>query len=347
MSSDTFNGWACSAKGVPVEWSEFTPKTFDDDSVEMNVTHCGICGSDIHAMDSGWRPTLYPCVTGHEITGVCTRIGKNVTNIKIGDRIGVGAQSGACLECEDCKSGRENNCPTGYTSTYNSRWKNGDKSYGGYADKWRGHYHFVHKIPENLSSEDACTFLCAGVTTYIPLKKYNVKPGDKVGVVGVGGLGHFAIQWAKAMGATTVALSHSDRKRDDAAKLGCDDYIVTTDIKTMQLHEETFTHLLVTHLSKDFDWELYFDLLKTNSYFIIVDIPDYPIENFPAKTVVFKQISVVGSVIGSPAEIRETLEFAATHNVKPWITKYPMKEAPEAIIAMRDGKARYRFVLEN
>ncbi|KAI7862168.1 chaperonin 10-like protein [Spinellus fusiger] len=347
MSKDTFNGWACSAKGVPVEWSEFTPKTFDDDSVEMDVTHCGICGTDIHTMDSGWGPALYPCVTGHEITGVCTRVGKNVTNVKVGDCIGVGAQSGSCHECEDCKRGQENQCKVGFTGTYNSKWKNGEKSYGGYADKWRGDHRFVLKIPDSMSNETAATLLCAGVTTYVPLKRHNVKPGDKVGVIGVGGLGHLAIQWAKAMGATVVAISHSDNKHADALELGCDDLIVISDAKAVEAHKGTFTHFLVTYLSKEFDWNLHFSLLKPNSCFIVVDVPEHSFQNFPIQQVIFKQISIVGSLIGSPAEIQETLDFAATHNVKPWTNKYPMTEAPEAIKAMRSGKARYRIVLEN
>ncbi|KAL0090173.1 chaperonin 10-like protein [Phycomyces blakesleeanus] len=322
-------------------------KAFDDYAVEMDITHCGICGSDIHTIDSGWGPTDYPCVVGHEITGVCTRVGKKVKKVKVGDRIGVGAQSGSCLECENCKNGDENLCSKGMIPTYNGRWPNGDKSFGGYADKWRGHEHFVFKVPENMSNEIAATFFCAGVTTYSPLKRFGVKPGDKVGVIGIGGLGHYGLQWAKAMGASVVALSHSERKRADAKELGCDDYILTTDKKSMNEHSGTFTHILSTSFGSNFDWESYLGLLKTNGNFIIVGIPETPLTGIPAMMLAMHQISIVGSVIGSPAVIEDMLNFAAAHNVKPWISKYPMKEANEAVKAMREGKARYRFVLEN
>ncbi|KAI9010507.1 chaperonin 10-like protein [Phycomyces nitens] len=347
MSSDTFHGWACPGKDKPLEWTELPLKEFDDYAVEMNVTHCGICGSDIHTLDSGWCPTNYPCVVGHEITGVCTRVGKNVKRIKVGDRIGVGAQSGSCLKCESCKKGEENLCTGGFVGTYDSHWPNGDKSFGGYADKWRGHEHFVFKVPDNMSNELAATFFCAGVTTYSPLKRFGVKPGDKVGVIGIGGLGHFGVQWAKAMGATVVALSHSDRKRADCKELGCHDYIVTSKKEEMDAQKGTFTHILSTSFGREFDWGHYLGLLKPNGHFIIVGIPEVPLSGIPALVLAMRQVSIVGSAIGSPAVIEDMLQFAAAHGVKPWISKYPMKEANEAVKAMREGKARYRFVLEN
>ncbi|KAI8365267.1 chaperonin 10-like protein [Radiomyces spectabilis] len=347
MSTDTFHGWACPGKDQPLEWKELPLKAFDDDSVEMNVTHCGICGSDIHTMDSGWGPTDYPCVVGHEIVGLCTRVGKNVTNVKVGDRIGVGAQSGACLECDNCKGGDENICERKMIGTYNSRWPNGDKSFGGYADKWRGHYRFVFKVPDAMSNEVAATFFCAGVTTYAPLKRANVKPGDKVGVIGIGGLGHFAVQWAKAMGAKVVALSHSDRKRDDAKALGCEDTIVTSDKEAMKAQQGTFTHIICTNAANNFDWPLFLGLLKANGHFIMVALPETPLNGIPAGMLIMRQVTLSGSLIGSPRVIQEMLEFAAEHNVKPWLNKYSMKDCPEAVQAMRDGKARYRIILEN
>lgn len=346
-----------------MEWTELPLRAPDDNSVDMKITHCGICGSDIHVQDSGWGVSDYPCVTGHEIVGVCTAVGKNVKNIKVGDRIGVGAQSGSCHECVNCKNGEENLCTNGSVGTYNSRWPNGDKSFGGYADKWRGDARFVFKVPDNMSNEIAATFFCAGVTTYSPLKRYGVTKGSKVGVVGIGGLGHFAVQWAKAMGAEVVALSSSDRKRDDAAALGCGDYVVTSDAEQMKAHHNTFTHIICTAYSKSFDcksWILacasfsklslgvsFFKLMTTNSHFIMVALPEAPINGIPAMLLAAKQINFVGSMIGSPAMIEDMLQFAATHGVKPWIQKYPMKECNEAVKAFREGKPRYRIVLEN
>ncbi|ORY94376.1 chaperonin 10-like protein [Syncephalastrum racemosum] len=347
MSTDTFHGWACTGKDEPLQWQELPLKAFDADTVEMKVSHCGICGSDLHTMDSGWGPTDYPCVVGHEIVGTATRVGENVKHIQVGDRIGVGAQSGSCLNCDRCKNDEENLCENGLIGTYNSRWQNGDKTFGGYADKWRGHQRFVFKVPDNMSNELAATFFCAGVTTYAPLKRYGCKAGDKVGVIGIGGLGHFAVQWAKAMGASVVALSSSDRKREDAKALGCDDYVVTSDADAMKKHSGSFTHIVCTSFAGCMDWAAYLSLMKANSHFIMVALPEEPLSGIPAGLLAIRQIALVGSCIGSPQTIEEMLEFAAKTGVKPWIQKYPLKDTPAAVQAMRDGKARYRIVLEN
>ncbi|KAG2209486.1 hypothetical protein INT47_008330 [Mucor saturninus] len=178
-------------------------KAWDDNSVEMNVTHCGICSSDIHTLDENWRPAKRPCVVSHKIVGVISRVGKNGTNLKVGDRAGVGAQSSSYHECELCLDGQENLCQGGGVFTYNCRWPCGSKSYGGYADKWRGDYHFAFKVPDTMTSEIAATFFCAGVTPYAPLKRANIIPGKSVvGVMGIGGLGHFGVQFAKEFNMT-------------------------------------------------------------------------------------------------------------------------------------------------
>jgi D-arabinose 1-dehydrogenase-like Zn-dependent alcohol dehydrogenase len=360
--------------GKTLENIELPLKTFDDDAVDMDISHCGICGSDIHTIgkqqkieplnhywffllltsshdiiviDSGWGPTNYPCVVGHEITGVCTAVGKNVTHIKVGDRIGVGAQSGSCLECTNCKNGQENICLKGMIGTYNGKWPTGESSYGGYADKWRGHQRFVFKVPDNMTNEIAATFFCAGLTCYAPLRRHNVTKGSKVGVIGIGGLGHFAVQWAKAMGAEVIALSSSDRKREDAIKLGCSDYVVTSNKEDMARYNSTLTHIICTAYSTDFDWPTNLSTLTTNGIFIIVGLPEEPLAGIPAGMLALKQITLSGSIIGSPSEVQEMLEFAAKTGVKPWIQKYPMSKVNEAIADFRAGKPRYRIVLEN
>ncbi|KAI8098627.1 chaperonin 10-like protein [Halteromyces radiatus] len=344
-ASDSFHGWACKGKDAPLEWTELPLKAFDADSVEMKISHCGICGSDIHTMDSGWGPTNYPCVVGHEIVGVATRVGENVKKFKVGDRIGVGAQSFSCLNCNNCKDGYENLCENGLIGTYNGKWPNGDKTFGGYADKWRGHQHFVFKVPDHMTNEIAATFFCAGVTTYAPLKRYNVKKGDRVGVVGLGGLGHFGVLWAKALGAEVVVLSHSSRKKQDAFDLGCNEFAATDE--EYAKHRSSLTHILCTSYQQDFDWPKYLDLLKHNGTFILVAAPETALSGIPPFSLIFKQIQLSGSAIGSPAEIEEMLEFAEKHNVKPWINKYKMTDAPTAVQDFRNGKPRYRIVLEN
>ncbi|ORX49162.1 GroES-like protein [Hesseltinella vesiculosa] len=346
MSADTFHGWAVHSKDEPMKWTELPLKEFDADAVEMKVTHCGICGSDIHTMDSGWGPTPYPCVTGHEITGTITRVGENVKKFKVGDRAGVGAQSGSCLDCEDCKRGDEHLCSK-RVGTYASFWPNGDKSFGGYADKWRGHQHFVFKIPETMTNETAATFFCAGVTTYSPLKRHNVTKGSRVGVKGIGGLGHFAVMWAKAMGAEVTALSTSDRKREDAKNLGCSDYVVLSDKEGMKSRFDTFTHIIDCSYAERNNFTEIFSLLRNNGTYIVVGIPEQPLDGIPAMLIAAKQITFVGSFIGSPAAIEDMLKFADEHKVRPWLNKWKMSDAPAAVKAFREGKPRYRFVLEN
>lgn len=246
-----------------------------------------------------------------------------------------------------CHDHNENLCLNGLVGTYNSRWQNGDKSFGGYADKWRGHQHFVFKLPDNMSNEKAATFFCAGVTTYSPLRRFGVKPGDKVGVIGIGGLGHFAVQWAKAMGASVVAISSSERKRQDAEKLGCDDYIVIGDSDGFKKHACSLSHIVCSSFGNSFDWKAMLSLIRPNGYFIMVALPETPLSGIPAGLLALRQISLVGSAIGSPDMIRDMLDFAAQTGVQPWLNAYPMSEAPQAVKAMRQGKARYRIVLEN
>ncbi|KAI9492558.1 chaperonin 10-like protein [Zychaea mexicana] len=351
-----FHGWSCPGKGQPLEWQSFSLKAFQDDDVEIAITHCGICATDLHVMNSEWGPTEYPCVAGHEIAGVVTMVGKNVFELKVGDRVGVGAHCDSCRECKECKFGQENLCRNGTTRTYGSRWRNGDKTYGGFATKYRGNQHFVFKIPEALSNEIAATFFCGGIATFAPLKKYGVTTGSRVGIIGVGGLGHFAIQWAKAMGAEEVVVfSTSDKKRADSEQLGATDYVISdtgynSDSAQQQVFQErkgSLSHIILcTSFGIQFDWARYLSLLEANGVFIMTTAPAITLDRIPASIVLQRQITIVGAAVGSPKQIREMLEFAAEKNVRPWIQKYPMDQIREAIQALKEGKAKYRFVLE-
>ncbi|KAI9257187.1 chaperonin 10-like protein [Phascolomyces articulosus] len=345
-SENTFHGWACSGKDQPLEWRELPLKKFEDDDLEIRVTHCGICGSDIYALDNLWGGTDYPCCVGHEIAGVVTKIGYNVTEFSVGDRVGIGAQCDSCGDCDECNNDKENICRKGVTTTFGSHWKCGTKTYGGYADKWRGNKRFVFKIPDGLSNEEAASFFCAGVTTYWPLKNHGVTKGSHVGVIAVGGLGHFAILWAKAFGAHVTVFSSSERKREDAKQLGADNFVVSKDKEAMKAQVNTLSHIICTSYNEGFDWIDYLYALVPNGVFIMAAVPDLPLSNIPGRVLVFRQISVVGTAIGSPKTIREMLEFAVATGVRPWYKKYPMEKASEAVQAVRDGKPRYRFVLE-
>ena len=230
-----FEGWlghdASSADGKMV-WGEFTPKDWEESDVDIKITHCGICGSDLHTLRSGWGPSIYPCCVGHEIVGTAVRVGSQVQDIKVGDRVGVGAQSDSCHlpDCEDCSSGNFNYCPR-FTGTYNGFFKNGGKSYGGYATYNRTPARFVIKVPDQIKSKDAAVMMCAGVTTYSPLKYNGCGPGKKVGIVGLGGLGHFGVLWAQALGASVVVISRKSDKKADAMNLGASGFIATAEDK--------------------------------------------------------------------------------------------------------------------
>jgi alcohol dehydrogenase (NADP+) len=301
-------------------------------------------------LSSGWGPTPYPCCVGHEIVGKAVRVGKEVKNIQVGDRVGVGAQAQSCLECVDCKNGNMTYCKKA-VNTYGSVYPNGkDKSYGGYSNYNRTHGAFVVKIPEGIESADAAPMLCGGVTVYSPLVHNGCGPGKTVGIVGVGGLGHFGVLFAKALGADrVVGISRKNDKRDDVLKLGADKYIATAEDKDWASENaRTLDLIICTVSSEKMPMTEYLSLLKVGGTFIQVGAPDGgnlpPINAF---TLITNGIKVGGSLIGTPKEIEEMLQLAADKSIKPWIEVRKMKDANQAIIDFEKGLPRYRFVLEN
>ncbi|KAJ5273861.1 alcohol dehydrogenase [Penicillium angulare] len=355
----TFSGWVAHDATSPLKYTTFEPKPFTETDIEIRITHCGICGTDIHTLRSGWAPADYPCVVGHEIIGIVTRIGSGVPTlassaasreIKLGDRVGVGAQSGSCLkaDCEACADGEESYCQR-MTGTYNARYADKSKSFGGFAEQWRGPAHFVFKIPDSLPSLQAAPLLCAGVTVYAPLKKYGVGPGKTVGIVGIGGLGHLGILFAKALGAEkVVAISRSSSKKSDAEKLGADAFIATAEEKGWaKSHSRSLDVVLSTVSGGDMPFSGYLRLLKRDGVFVQVGAPEDPLPQLAAWSLIQKSVKVTGSNIGSTADIREMLELAARKRVLPWVTMRDMGDVNAALGDMHDGKARYRFVLKN
>ncbi|KAI9147744.1 NADP-dependent alcohol dehydrogenase 7 [Paramyrothecium foliicola] len=357
MSTDyKFEGWlgkGPEAGDGKMEWGSFEPKTWQEDDVDIQITHCGICGSDLHTLRSGWGETTYPCCVGHEIVGKAVRVGKNVKHVKVGDRVGVGAQARSCLQadCPDCSVGRENYCKRGNVGTYNSKYPNGEgQSYGGYADYNRTNSRFVFKIPDELPSEQAAPMLCGGITMYSPLRHNGCGPGKTVGIVGVGGLGHFGVLFAKALGADkVVGISRKASKKDEVLSLGADEYIATDDDKDWETKYRGSLDLIVSTVSSPkMPLMGYVGLLKTYGTFIQVGAPDGgelpPINVFP---LLMSGVRIGGSGIGSPDEIAEMLQLAVDKKVKAWVEERPLKEANKAIQDMADGKARYRYVLVN
>ncbi|ODQ50781.1 NADP-dependent alcohol dehydrogenase [Saitoella complicata NRRL Y-17804] len=343
-----FQGWVAHDSNSigNLKHEEYEPKNWSEDDVDIKIQYCGICGSDIHTLRSGWGPTKYPQVVGHEIVGIAVRVGKNVKNVKVGDRIGVGAQSSSCLSCSPCKTHSEPYCEKGMVGTYNGVYPDGSKSTGGYADYARVPSHFCIPIPEGLESEVAAPMMCAGVTVYSPMKDAEVGPGKKVGVIGIGGLGHFGILFAKAMGAEVTAISRSRRKEEDARKMGVTDFIATGEENWQKGHTKEFDVLLCTVSEADMPFGDYLSLLKLRGTFIVVGLPEEGVTLRPG-ALIRNNAKIVGSLIGSPQTIREMLELAAKSGVKSWVQKYDLENVNQAVKDMEDGKATYRIVLEN
>ncbi|WVQ81645.1 hypothetical protein IAT38_003769 [Cryptococcus sp. DSM 104549] len=354
-----FEGWAGENKDSVngnLKWIQYEPKEFAEDDVDIKILYCGICASDVSTLNEGWMPMghMYPQVVGHEIVGEVVRVGSKVTHLKVGDIAGVGAQCDSCRECEWCQAGEENYCHTGMTGTYNDKFKRtsaGSKTYGGYANYWRGPSHFTFLIPAGLDPAFAAPMLCGGVTVYTPLKQYGAgTTAKKVGVVGIGGLGHFAVLFAKAMGAEVTAISHGESKREDAAKLGADHFLVSGDDakKAFKGKARTLDLIICTSNDKNMPMDAYLSLLRPKGNFILVGVPETGLLAPTAPfTLIMNNVHIGGSSIGSPATIREMLQLAADQKIHPWIKKYKMDDVNQALPDQIAGKARFRYVLVN
>jgi len=345
-----FFGWVAKDKNSigNLVWEEYTPKTWEEDDVEIKISHCGICASDLHTLRSGWGPTNYPAVVGHEIVGKIIRVGKNVKDLKVGDRVGVGAQSGSCKNCAQCKEGEEPYCEGGMIGTYNGVYPNKSKSYGGYAEYSRLPAQLVFKIPDNIPSAIVAPMMCGGVTVYSPLKYNGAGPGKKVGIIGIGGLGHFGILFAKALGCEEIlAISRSESKKKDALEIGATKYLAMENKDDVKANGRSLDLIICTANSADMPLNDYLSLLKHNGKLIFVGVPEEPFKEFGVGPLIFGRKYMGGSLIGGTKDINDMLELASKQNIKSWVNERPMKEANQAVQDMEDNKARYRFVLVN
>ncbi|KAK9477072.1 chaperonin 10-like protein [Lipomyces japonicus] len=352
MSADQFTGWvgldAKSVEGNLVK-TTFTPKTWTEDDIDIKISHCGVCASDLHTLRSGWGPSDYPVVVGHEIIGTVTRKGANVKHLELGDRVGVGAQSYSCLkdDCYECSHDNEPYCSE-RVFTYDSKFADGSTSYGGYALEGRYPASFAFKIPETLSSEVAAPMLCGGITVYSPLKRYGAKPGATVGIVGIGGLGHFGILYARALGADKVyAISRSKAKENDVKALGGDGILASKEENWTQGWTRKFDLIVSTANNADLPILDYLSLLKPGGKFVQVGLPEEPIPHFPFGPLIQNNVSLIGSLLGSRSEITEMLNLSAEKSVKSWVEPRPLDDVNQVILDMEAGKARYRYVLYN
>lgn len=313
---------------------DYTPTTLSAEEVEVAVTHCGICHSDVHLVDNDWGVSEFPLVPGHEVIGTVVAVGSAVTEFKMGQRVGIGWQCYSCLRCDDCRRGEENLCEHAQGIAV--------RHHGGFADRVRSHARFVFLIPEKLASENAAPLLCGGITVYSPFRHYDVKPYMKVGVIGIGGLGHLALQFANAFGCEVTAFSHDPSKEKEARQFGAHHFVNSTEENALDAKHASFDFILST-VSVDLNWAKYVTLLRSHGKLCFVGVTNSV--NVPIFSLLEGNKSICGSVIGSPLMIKEMLDFAAHHDICAKTQLMPMQEAHQGLNLVRQNKARYRIVL--
>lgn len=331
---------------TPLARYSFERRNPKDHDVVIDIKFCGICHSDIHTVRSEWGPAMYPLVPGHEIAGIVRQVGSKVTKYKIGDRVGVGCFVDSCKTCENCKNDLDNYCIEGMTGTYNAMERDGSmQSQGGYSDVIVVDENYVLLIPSNISLEKAAPLLCAGITTYSPLKHWKAGKGIKVAVLGMGGLGHMAVKIAKAMGANVTVLSHSSKKQHDAIQMGADEFVITKDVGIAQKYNHCFNLIINTVSSAEIDMGFYFEMLKTDGTLVALGAPDKPFTFHPFPLIMQRR-SYAGSVIGSIKETQEMLDFCGQHNITPEIEVIDPSYVNEAYERVLKSDVRYRFVMD-
>ncbi|MFD2556476.1 NAD(P)-dependent alcohol dehydrogenase [Sphingobacterium tabacisoli] len=327
-------------KPMSIQRREVTAK-----DVEIDVLYCGVCHSDLHTARNEWGGTSYPSVPGHEIVGCITKIGGAVTKFKVGDLVGVGCMVDSCRHCESCKDGVEQYCENGMTGTYDSPDKYlGTHTMGGYSERVVVDEDFVLKVPTNLDLAATAPLLCAGITTYSPLRHWNVGPGQRVGIVGIGGLGHMGVKLAKAMGAYVVVITTSASKKEDALRLGADEIILSTDEEQMRKNAGTL-HFILDCVSAQHDINAYLRLLKRDGQLTLVGAPEHPLP-VAAFSLIPGRKSFSGSLIGGIAETQEMLDFCGKHNITSDIELIRMEDINTAYERLLKSDVKYRFVID-
>lgn len=313
--------------------------------VEIEILFCGVCHSDLHTARNEWGGTIYPNVPGHEIVGRITKVGSGVSKFKIGDLAGVGCLVDSCRECESCKEGLEQFCEKGNTQTYNGHEKQlNQQTFGGYSERVVVNEDFVLRIPKELDLAATAPLLCAGITTYSPLRHWNVGPGTKVGIVGIGGLGHMGVKIAKAMGAYVVVITTSAAKVTDAKRLGADEVILSKDAEQMKKNSGTL-HFILDCVSAQHDINAYIKLLKRDGALALVGAPELPLP-VAAFSLISGRKSFAGSLIGGLKETQEMLDFCGEHHITSDIEMINMQDINLAYDRLLKGDVKYRFVID-
>jgi alcohol dehydrogenase (NADP+) len=339
------NAYAAQNATAPLAPFSFQRRDLGKHDVQIEILYCGVCHSDLHTVRSEWGGTTYPCVPGHEIIGRVAKVGEHVEGFKEGDTAGVGCMVDSCRTCENCKDNLEQFCEKGTIFTYNSPEKQtGGTTFGGYSESIVVDEAFVLKVPKNLDLAATAPLLCAGITTYSPLRHHNVSKGQKVGVVGLGGLGHMGVKLAKGFGAHVVVFTTSSNKVEDALRLGADEVVNSKNDDEMKKHLNSF-HFILDTVSAQHDINAYLLLLKRDGNLTQVGVPAEPLP-LQVGSLIFGRRSLSGSLIGGIKETQEMLDFCGEHNITADIELIPIQNINEAYDRLVKSDVKYRFVID-
>ena len=338
-------GYAALSAGSDLVPFEFDRREVGAHDVELDIKYSGICHSDIHQAREEWGPAIFPMVPGHEIVGKVTEIGSQVSKFKVGELIGVGVFIDSCRKCASCNAGLEQYCVEGMTGTYNTLERDGKTvAYGGYSNKFVIDEDYAVHIPANLDLAGVAPLMCAGITLYSPLKNWKAGPGKKVGVMGLGGLGHMGVKFAHALGAETTVFSHSPEKEADAKAMGADHFIVTRNVKDLEKMKQSFDLILNT-VSADLDLEPYLQLLKLDGTLVVIGLPGKPYA-VNAGTLLGQRRSLAGSMIGGMAELQQMLNFCGEQNIVSDVEVIKSDYINKAYDRTVASDVKYRFVID-
>ncbi len=346
MNTINVKAYGTEAADAPLQGLSIPRREVAAHDVKIDILYCGVCHSDLHTARNEWHNTIYPNVPGHEIVGKVVSVGSHVKKFKVGDTVGIGCIVDSCRECQYCNEGLEQFCEPGMTGTYNApdKYLPNIQTYGGYSESIVVDENYVLSIPENLDLAATAPLLCAGITTYSPLKHWNVGPGKNVGIVGIGGLGHMGIKIAKAMGAHVVAFTTSESKFKEAQRLGADEVVLSSDPEQMSKFRGKL-HFILDAVSAEHDINAYLSLLRVDGSLALVGAPEQPLP-VAAFSVILGRKSFAGSMIGGIAETQEMLDFCGKHNITADIEMIDMNQINEAYERLLKGDIKYRFVID-
>jgi len=332
----TIQAYAAKEAGAQLQPFTYDPGALGSEEVEIDVQYCGICHSDVSIVDNDWGVSQYPVVPGHEVVGTVAAVGDAVKNVAVGEQVGLGWFSSSCMSCEWCLSGDHNLCNDSEPTIIGR--------YGGFADKIRAHQNWVFRLPEGLNPETAGPLFCGGITVFNPIVQLDIKGSDRVGVIGIGGLGHMALQFLRAWGCEVTAFSGSADKEAEARNLGAHHFVNSRDSEAVKAVKNSFDVILST-VNGDLDWETYLAALRPRGRLHFLGVPPNPIA-VQMFSLLFGQKSISASPVGSPGVTKQMLEFLAHKELEPMVEFYPFEKVNEAMDQLRHGKPRYRIVLK-